>query len=100
MSTGGGVPTIPQNVKIMKRTGKIVCLLANVETLSKRISDHSNVEGGKADRPMLYSDDQTERIRDLLDIRRDSYNQADLLVDTEDKSPKMVAIEIAKVLEL
>ena len=49
---------------------------------------------------MLYSDDKTERIRDLLDIRRDSYNQADLLVDTEDKSPKMVAIEIAKVLEL
>ena len=100
VSTGGGVPTIPQNVKIMKRTGKIVCLLASVETLSKRISDHSNIAGGKADRPMLYSDDQTERIRDLLDIRRDSYNQADLLVDTEDKSPKMVAIEIAKVLEL
>ena len=100
VSTGGGVPTIPENVKIMKCTGKIVCLMASVETLSKRISHHSNTAGNKADRPMLYSGDRTERIRDLLDIRRESYNQADLLVDTEDKSPKMVAIEIAEALKL
>ena len=100
VSTGGGVPTIPKNVKIMNCTGKIVCLKASVETLSKRISHHSNTAGDKADRPMLYSGDRTERIRDLLDIRRESYNQADLLVDTEDKSPKMVAIEIAEALKL
>ena len=49
---------------------------------------------------MIVSDNQTERIRDLLEIRRESYEQADVLVDTENKSPRMIANEISKVLEL
>ena len=49
---------------------------------------------------MIVSDTQTERIRDLLEIRRESYEQADVLVDTENKSPRMIANEISKVLEL
>ena len=100
VSTGGGVPTIPENVRIMRCTGKIVCLIASVETLSQRISHHLATDGEKADRPMIVSDNQTERIRDLLEIRRESYEQADVLVDTENKSPRMIANEISKVLEL
>ena len=71
-----------------------------METLSQRISHHSATDGEKADRPMIVSDNQTERIRDLLEIRRESYEQADVLVDTENKSPRMIANEISKVLEL
>ena len=93
VSTGGGVVIRPENRQLMKARGRVVCLWADVETIFKRVCDGD-------DRPLLNVPNRRDRIMAILQSRIDYYKDADLHIQTDDKSPYEIAVEIKKALDL
>jgi len=87
ISTGGGAVLRQENRELMKTRGVLVCLTARPETILKRTS-------GNRERPLLQVEDPLQRIHDLLEARRPFYEKADIMIDTEGKSPFHIAGEI------
>lgn len=85
-ATGGGIVTIEKNIEKLKKTGILVWLKAGVDTLVKRI-------GEDTERPPLVSGrTRREDIEITLAQRKPLYQKAaDLVVDTESKTPEEVA---------
>lgn len=81
VATGGGTPCFFDNMQQMKQHGTVIYLRAKPETLISRIMD----EIGK--RPLLA--EQTELVeyaQELLDARKQIYEQAHHILDTENIS--------------
>jgi shikimate kinase / 3-dehydroquinate synthase len=74
LATGGGTIANPRNLDVLKRSGVVVALTADPDTILARI-------GPTEDRPMLWGGDKRERVRLLLEQRADAYAKADLIVD-------------------
>ncbi len=91
VACGGGIVLDPENIKLMKKTGKVICLSANCETIFKRVS-------GNTSRPILNVAKPRERIELLLKLRAPYYMQADKTIDTCGLSVKQVAAKIIKLL--
>lgn len=90
ISTGGGIVTRIENWSKLQ-TGIVVWLDCDPEVIMKRI------EG--TDRPLLQTEDPLQKLKDLLDERRDKYNQADVRIEvTEDMDETAVADTVIKVL--
>jgi len=88
ISTGGGTVKDPENVAILKRTGKIVCLSASVDAILERTSTPGQ-------RPLLDAyEDRRQGIIELLEQRKDMYAQADYTLDTTDMSPLQVSRDV------
>ena len=88
VSCGGGVVVRPQNVENMKKSGKIVFLTATPETILKR------VKNGK-DRPLLNGHMNVEYISELMEKRRQMYEDAaDVKVSTDGKTVGEICTEI------
>ncbi|MCR5177280.1 MAG: shikimate kinase [Anaerovibrio sp.] len=88
ISTGGGTVKDPENVSILKRTGKIVCLTASVDAILERTATTGT-------RPLLDSfEDRRQGIIKLLDERKEMYAQADYTLDTTDLSPLQVSRDV------
>jgi len=87
ISTGGGAVLRQENMDILRGCGIVVCLTATPETILKRTSNND-------ERPLLKVDDPLKRIRELLEFRRPYYEKADVMVDTESKTPHQIAEEI------
>lgn len=89
IDTGGGAILRPQNVEVLKRTGKLFWLTASSETLAKRI-------GSDTQRPSLTgSKSFLDEIQDVLRERLPKYQAAaDHVIETEGKSVTQVADEI------
>jgi len=87
ISTGGGAVLRRENMDVLRNKGVIVCLTASVETIYDRTKRSK-------DRPLLKVDDPLGRIKELLALRQPHYEKADIIVDTEGKSPMTVADEI------
>lgn len=87
VSTGGGAVMKEENMSALRQGGVIVCLMASPETILQRTS-------GNSDRPLLNVEDPLRKIRDLLGQRMPFYERADIIVDTEGKTPREVALEI------
>ena len=100
VSTGGGVPALEENRRIMSSAGKIICLTAKPEIILQRLKGHAEAAGEKAARPMLLSDYPLARIRRLLSERENSYSKSDLVVNTEFLEPESVAKRIIERLSL
>ena len=98
ISTGGGTVKDAENVALLKATGKIICLTADVDTLLARTDKQGR-------RPVLdaraaeLGGDRRQAIRSLLDERQPMYEQADYAVDTGELSPLQVAIKIAEYIK-
>ncbi len=92
ISTGGGAVLRQENVEILRRNGVVICLWAEPETILRRTSNNS-------ERPLLQVDDPLARIRELLEYRRPFYEKADIMIDTEGKSPFNIAEEILERME-
>ncbi|MCX7798155.1 MAG: shikimate kinase [Melioribacter sp.] len=97
VSLGGGTITIPQNLELMKNTGKIIYLKVSPEDIYKRLKS-------KTDRPLFRDlvlkeaskEDFIKRINELLEKREPFYNKADLIIDT-DQTPIGITVDtIAK----
>jgi len=87
ISTGGGAVMREENMRALKESGVIVYLRAEPRTVLERTS-------GNSDRPLLQVEDPLKKINELLALRRPYYERADLIVDTDGKSPREVAEEI------
>ena len=90
VACGGGVVLDKANIKIMKKTGVLICLCANGEEILKRVSSN-------ALRPILNVAHPRERIELLLKMRAPYYLQADKTIDTSDLSVKQVVAKISKM---
>jgi shikimate kinase len=75
VSCGGGIVIDPENIKLMKQTGVMICLSATPDVILKRTKSSSH-------RPLLNVEDPEERIRSLLFSRQKYYDQADKTIDT------------------
>ncbi|MCI0469263.1 MAG: AAA family ATPase, partial [Nitrospirae bacterium] len=91
ISTGGGAVLRQENMINLRKKGIIICLAASPETIFKRTSSSN-------DRPLLQVENPLQKIKELLDFRMPYYEQADIIVDTEDKSPLDVAGEIIRLI--
>lgn len=91
VACGGGVVLDKANIKIMKKSGILICLCANGEEILKRVSSNSL-------RPILNVAHPRERIELLLKMRTPYYMQADKAIDTSDLSIKQVVAKISKIL--
>jgi shikimate kinase len=87
ISTGGGLPVDQLNMDSLKTHALVVCLWASPETIHERVRGHNH-------RPLLAEPDPLEKIRQLLSSRERFYRQADVLVNTERRSPREVAVQV------
>ncbi|MGN7765695.1 shikimate kinase [Paenibacillus sp. 22594] len=78
ISTGGGAVLVPGNAEIMLQKGLVVALTATEEEIIARVSGDEN-------RPLLAGNAQ-ERVRAILEQRRDAYRFAHCTVDTTELS--------------
>lgn len=82
ISTGGGVPTIEENMAYLKEDGIIISLVANVDTIYNRTNNEK--------RPLLKGKTDVERkviISELLNSRRKYYQKADIIFSTDFATP-------------
>lgn len=78
ISTGGGAVLAPGNADIMLQNGLVVALTATEEAIIARVSGDQN-------RPLLAGNAQ-ERVRTILEQRRNAYRFAHCTVDTTELS--------------
>lgn len=77
LSPGGGWVTQPDVVRLLRPPGKLVYLKVRPESALRRLGPE------RASRPLLMRPDPVRELRQLLEARRQSYEAADFVVDTE-----------------
>lgn len=87
IATGGGLPVDPVNLENLKAHSLVVCLWTSAETIYERVRAHSH-------RPLLNGPDPLGKIRQLLAAREPYYRQADVLVNTEQRPLREVALQV------
>lgn len=91
IATGGGIITRPENIAIMKASGHICYLTASVDQLVERTARDKK-------RPLLQVENPRQRIVELLVQRDPLYTSAaDFIINTDRRSPRSVAMEIASL---
>jgi shikimate kinase len=89
IATGGGLPTHAEHLQKLKTYALTVCLWAAPEKIWERVRHQSH-------RPLLLrGDDPQKTIRELLASRTPFYQQADVLMNTDQRSAREVAQQIA-----
>jgi shikimate kinase len=87
ISTGGGIVLNAQNITDFEKTGLVVCLLVDAETVRDRVKHDSS-------RPLLAGDKETKIIQ-LLESRETLYESIAHKIDTSGRpSPEPTAQEI------
>jgi shikimate kinase len=87
VATGGGVVLRQSNWKIMKEEGITIYLKASPDVLWSRIKNDTS-------RPLLQVEKPFEKVRELLSFRMPLYEKADIVIETENKSPENIADNI------
>lgn len=88
-SVGGGTPVRECNRELLKRMGTVIYLRVRPETVYRRLK-------GDTARPLLQCEDPLERIRELLESRREAYESgADVILDVDDMTVEEIAECIA-----
>ena len=88
VSCGGGAVLRPENVEMMKQSGKIIFLSATPETIYERVKNSTN-------RPLLNGNMNVEYIKGLMERRREAYeNAADVIISTDGKWKSQIVEEI------
>jgi len=85
LATGGGAVLAQANRELLKARGQVVYLHADCHTLWERVRKDRS-------RPLLQTEDPRARIEALYAAREPLYRDlADLIIDTERRSPQMAA---------
>ena len=84
---GGGVVLNPENIRLLKKNGTVFYLKASAEVIYERIKNEKH-------RPLLDTDNPLQKIKTLLNQRQVLYEQADFVVDANDKSVLLPVEEI------
>lgn len=91
IATGGGIVMRQQNCDVMKASGYVCYLTASIDQLVERTARDKK-------RPLLQVENPRQKIIDLLALRDPLYQGvADFSVNTDRRSPKSVAQEIASL---
>lgn len=92
VSCGGGVPMRQCNVDAMRKSGKIVYLSAQPETIYERVRHFHN-------RPLLEGNMNVEYITELMNARLPKYLEAaDITVETDGKSAPEICQNIMELI--
>jgi shikimate kinase len=92
LATGGGAVLNPQNRSFLGGRGYVIYLHTTVKQQLDRTRRGRN-------RPLLENDDKEQVLQDLMDIRDPLYREiADLVVETDGRRVKEVAVEIRDAL--
>ena len=84
LSTGGGLVVRPENLASLRTHALIVCLWASPAVIYERVRYQGH-------RPLLQTPDPQGRIAELLEQRKPAYQQADILVGVDFRSPQETA---------
>ncbi len=77
ISVGGGTPVKEENRKLLKELGTVIYLKASPEVIYERVKNDRS-------RPLLQCENPLERIRSLMEERREAYEScADVILDTD-----------------
>ena len=88
ISLGGGLPVRSENRELVKKCGKVVYLRTSPEEVYNRIKDDTS-------RPLLRGDDPLSKIKKMQEDRGGFYEEAaDIIIDTDGKTPEEIVIEI------
>jgi len=87
ISTGGGLVVNPENMASLKQHALVVCLWASPAGIYARVKNQNH-------RPLLQEPEPLEKIKTLLAERTPFYKQADVLLNTEIRSPREVAQQV------
>ncbi|KKO52200.1 shikimate kinase [Paenibacillus sp. DMB20] len=87
IATGGGAVLRKENCELMSQKGWVAALTADETSIIDRVR-------GDSGRPLLAGDNLEERVRQLMEERRDCYRFAHVTVDTTGRSAHEVALEV------
>lgn len=89
-SVGGGTPIRPENRALLKQLGTVIYLRVQPETVYERLKNDTS-------RPLLQCDDPLQRIRELLDYRKEAYEAcADIVIDVDEMDMENILKAIVK----
>lgn len=88
ISVGGGTPVNPVNRKLLKECGTVIYLRVRPETVYERVKYDTA-------RPLLQCDDPLARIKELLEARKEAYEEcADIIIDVDELPQDKIADKI------
>jgi shikimate kinase len=90
VSCGGGLCMIYGMLEKLKEKGLVVCLWADAEVIFERIK-------GDKERPLLLVKEPKREIQKIIEARRDTYLQADLVINCNNLSIKDAVGKIVDV---
>ncbi|HZV07057.1 MAG TPA: shikimate kinase [Gemmataceae bacterium] len=91
IATGGGIVLRENNRALLRASGRIVWLKADVDTLWQRVQ----ADGATADRRPPLTVGGREEMEEILRLREPLYRQcADLIVETTGRAPAAIVAEI------
>ena len=93
ISTGGGLPTVAANLASLKTHALTICLWASPEKIWDRVRNQTH-------RPLLCGPTPRLKISELLVTREPFYRQADVLINTDLRSPREVAQQVVHQFKL
>ena len=100
VATGGGVPTLPHNLALMRETGWLIALEALPETLRDRLHAQLRATGPREVRPLLDDADPLGRIAALKAQRQPVYARAHWTIHTDRLDTAQVADEVVRAVAL
>lgn len=89
ISTGGGVVLNKENMINLKKNGIVFYLKTSPEVIAERLKNDNT-------RPLLKVDDVKEKLYKMLEIRGKLYEEADITINTDEKSSEKVSKLIVK----
>lgn len=93
LATGGGAVLRSENRQALRGGGRVIYLHATVEQQIERTSRDRN-------RPLLRAADPARVLADLMAVRDPLYREiADVVIETDERPPRMVVLEIIERLE-
>lgn len=89
-SVGGGTPVKAENRELLKKIGTVIYLRIHPESVCERLKNDNT-------RPLLQCDNPLERIRNLMNDRKNAYEScADIIIDVDDLSIDSIIDQIVK----
>jgi shikimate kinase len=91
ISTGGGIIKSEENINLLKQNSTVFYLKASPDVLYERVKNNK-------ERPLLNTDNISDKIKILLKERESNYNKADYIINTDNKLPEEITEEIAGII--
>lgn len=84
IATGGGAFLDAGNRALLKAYAPVVYLEVSPETVLRRLCKDEK-------RPLLRGGDRERKVRELMEVRRTAYEEADITIPTDDRSVNEIA---------